>query len=210
MDNKVCHIFAAGDFEGEFSYTDSDIIIAADSGYLHLERMGITPHILMGDFDTLSKKPENCEILEFSPIKDYTDTALCIQEGKKRGFSNFVIYGAIGGKRIEHTIANLQEAINLSQNGFKITLTDGNQNISFITNSNAAFPASYNGFISVFAMTDECQGVCIKNLKYELNGAILASSTPLGVSNEFIGKDSEISVENGTLMIVYNTQKDIT
>lgn len=207
---KTCHIFAAGDFDGDFSYTDSDLIIAADAGYLHLKNMGIVPHILMGDFDTLSEMVENCEIIEFSPIKDYTDTALCIQEGKKRGYTDFVIYGAVGGKRIEHTLANIQNALSLSKNGFNITLTDGNHILTFITNSRISLSSAHKGFISVFAMTDECQGVCIKNLKYELKEAILTSSNPLGVSNEFIGKGAEICVKDGTLMIVYNKQKDIT
>ena len=57
--------------------------------------------------------------------------------------------------------------------------------------------------ISVFAHSDECKGVDIEGLKYELSGGIINNVFPLGVSNEFSGNKSRIFVAEGVLIVVY-------
>jgi len=75
--------------------------------------------------------------------------------------------------------------------------------ITAITNGCIAFNDRCKGHISVFSHSDTSMGVCVKGLKYKLADAVLSSSDPIGVSNEFIGGDSVVSVGNGTLMVVF-------
>ena len=57
--------------------------------------------------------------------------------------------------------------------------------------------------MSVFSYSAEASGVYLKGLKYELENGMLTNTNPIGVSNEFTGSDSIISVNNGTLIITF-------
>ena len=71
-----------------------------------------------------------------------------------------------------------------------------------IKDSEIEFPSKENGFISVFSLSDKSEGVTISGLKYEIENAELTNNFPLGVSNEYIGKPSKISVKKGILLII--------
>ena len=201
---KRCYIFAAGDFCGKFERENDSLIIAADAGYHHLERLGIMPDVLIGDFDTIGEIPTCVCTIKFPAEKDYTDTELAIIEGINRGYSDFVICGSIGGKRLEHTVANLALASSYAQKGYSILLTDGSYNVLALHNGKAEFDSSECGFVSVFALSGKASGVCEHGLKYSLKDGVLDSSNPtLCVSNEFCGRNSFISVEDGTIIIIW-------
>ena len=204
MNNKTCHIFAAGDFEGTFTSNKNDLIIAADAGYNHIKKLNIAPDVLLGDFDTIGEIPNHPDTIKFPAEKDYTDTELALIEGINRGYSKFIIYGAIGGKRLEHTIGNLSLAASYAEKNHDITLTDGNYFVKALHNSSINFSEKETGFISIFTISGVAKGVCIKGLKYPLSNATLDSSNPtLCVSNEFCNKDATISVTDGTIIIIW-------
>jgi len=203
MRKAICHIFAAGDYNGNFIKGSDDIVIAADAGYNHLVKLGIEPDILLGDFDTIGNIPSNLQnVIRFPTVKDYTDTHLAINEGVTRGYTSFAIYGAIGGKRLEHTIANLQLACDCVKKGYDIFLTNGETYVYPLHNSSIEFDAQQSGIISVFCMCDKASGVTIKGLKYELYDAVLTNNFPVGVSNEFIGNKAFVSVNDGTIIVM--------
>ena len=210
MNKKMCYIFAAGDFSGVFTPVGEHIIIAADAGYHHLEKLGIIPHVLVGDFDTIGSIPNHCDIVRFPAEKDFTDTELAIIEGIKRGCDCFTIYGAIGGKRLEHTLGNLALAASYANKVRDITLTDGSYMVKAIHNSSFEFTGTECGFISVFTISGKAEGVTVSNLKYSLTDGVLDSSNPtLCISNEFIcGKKASISVKNGTLLIIWQNNQN--
>ena len=203
MNKATCYIFAAGDFNGSFSKNDGDLIIAADSGYRHLEKLGVTPDILIGDFDTIDMMPDIEDTIRFPIEKDYTDSALAIDEAINRGYTDITLFGAVGGKRLEHTLANLQLLIKYTKKGINIRLSDGINNIIALCNSSISFSENHQGFISIFSHGDKAIGVTVSGLKYTLNNAVLSNDEPLGISNEFIGKKSTVSVKDGTLIIMY-------
>lgn len=208
MKQPICYIFAAGDFKGSINKQDDDLIIAADAGYHHLEKLNIVPDILLGDFDTIRCIPDHSNIKQFQKEKDYTDTELAIIEGINQGYGCFMVCGAIGGKRLEHTVANIFLASSYAKRGYDITLTDGQYIVKAIHNSTYKFSGNEKGFVSVFPAFGTAEGVTETGLKYSLEDAVLDSKNPtLGVSNEFTDQKACISVTDGTLLIIWKKTK---
>lgn len=106
------------------------------------------------------------------------------------------------GGRIDHTIANIQILAYLSPNSMQGFLFGKDSVITAITNRKVSFDKVPSGYISIFSYTPKSEGVYLQGLKYELENAVLTNTFPLGVSNEFIGKESSIAVDNGMLLIV--------
>lgn len=204
MEKNICYIFGAGEFDyNKIELKKGDYVIAADGGFNHLEKINIVPDMLLGDFDSIEGVVQNHKnIIKHPKEKDYTDLLLAVKEGLNLGFKTFVIYGAMGG-RIDHTLSNIQTLAFISKNGARGYLVGQCKVITAITNDKLVLKSRKNGYISVFSNTESSKGVCIKNLKYEIDDYELKSYLPRGVSNEFIDKESEISVREGTLIITW-------
>ena len=200
---KTCYIFGALDCcVTDFKPQKDDFIIAADGGYNTLKKLNIKPDLVVGDFDSLGSIPENENIIKHPVKKDDTDTLLAVKIGLEKGYKTFVIYGAIGG-RLDHTVATIQTATYVAENGGNAYIYDDNFTITCIKNSSINFKDSAKGYVSVFALSGVAKGVSIAGLLYELKEAEISPSFPIGVSNEFIGKESEISVKKGILTIIF-------
>ncbi len=203
---KVCYIFAAGEYDNilfDKAIIDSDFIIAADGGYSYLKQNNILPDLAVGDFDSLCFIPKDVEVIQHPCEKDDTDMALAVNEGFRRGYNCFVIYGGLGG-RLDHTLANIQTLQFIAKNNGRGFLCNKDTIVTSIYNNSIKFSRNNMGTVSIFCLDKVAKGVTIKGLKYEVCDAELNSSTPLGVSNEFINKEAEITVIDGCLTIIYN------
>lgn len=203
MKKGICYIVGAGEDYGlDFTPDAEDLVIAADGGLRYLEKAGIPADRVVGDFDTLGYRPDHPDVVELCPEKDDTDTNVCIKEGLAAGYDTFALYGCAGG-RIEHTIANLQLMTALAKKGCRVTLHGNGCVLTALACGTLKLPAREKGFVSVFSMTDRSEEVTIRGLKYEVENAVLENTFPLGVSNEFTGKEASVSVKNGVLIVVF-------
>lgn len=199
----ICHIAGAGEDYGlTFTPSPEDFVIAADAGFTLLKEKGIAINLVIGDFDTLRCQPLHPNVITLSPEKNDTDMRAAVREGLRAGYQVFHIYGGTGG-RIDHTLANLQLLAELSQNGCRGFLFHKDCVITAITDDSMHFSKRYSGYLSVLSHSAKSEGVYLKGLKYELENAVLENTYPLGVSNEFTGKESLVSVRKGTLLLVY-------
>ena len=198
-----CVVFCAGGFEGILEpLGPDDIVIAADGGLSHTRKLGLTPHIVLGDFDSLGYIPEGAEV---SPVeKDDTDTLLAVKRGLQLGAGEFLFYGSLDGPRLDHTVANFQTLRYLADHGASGTLVGLRQQVKLLRDGSMTFPAGTKGDISLFAFGGEAEGVTIRGLKYGLENGTLTPGFPLGVSNHFTGEEAEISVKKGDLLIIWN------
>ena len=204
----TCVIFCAGGFSGLAETIDStDLTIAADGGLLHVQQLGITPDVILGDFDSLGYVPEGSTV--FPVEKDDTDAMLAIRHGLKAGFRRFVLYGSLDGPRLDHTVANLQALQFLADRGATGYLVGNTQIATIVQNSTVAFPATAAGIVSAFCMGPDARDVTLEGLQYPLQNGTLSTGFPLGVSNHFIGQPSRITVKNGSVLVIYERQNGV-
>ena len=199
----ICYIVGAAPAEALPEVREGDFLIAADRGYDALRRAGIAPDLIMGDFDSLGYTPEGENVLPHSPIKDDTDLLLAIRWAMERGWRRFVIYGALGGNRLDQTVASFQTLRFLADHGAKGRLVGDGWNVALLQNAALRFPSTASGWLSLFVSGEEARGVTLRGLKYELTDAALTCGMPLGVSNEFLGCEARIAVADGALFVLW-------
>ena len=202
---KTCVIFCAGAFEGLVQPVEqTDYVIAADGGYTHVKALGLQPDAVLGDFDSLGYTPEGGQ--QFPVEKDDTDTMLAVRHGLKAGCTRFLIYGGLSGPRLDHTVANLQTLQFLADRGARGYLLGKDQCVTLVKNAQLRFPAGCRGYLSLFCMGADARGVTVRGLQYTLEKGVLQAGFPLGVSNQFIGQEASVTVEEGSLLVIYSTE----
>ena len=195
-----CIIFGAADFTQLIEpVTPEDYIIAADGGLRHTQALGLTPQEILGDFDSLGYIPQGATV--YPVEKDDTDMMLAIKEGLARGETEFHLYGGMGGRRTDHTIANLQCLLYLAEHGAQGWLYGDGEQFTAICGGEITLPAREKGIVSVFCMGADAQGVTIEGGQYTVHDAVLTASFPLGVSNHFVGNSVRVAVTRGSLLI---------
>ncbi len=202
-------IVGAGDFSKEFFQPKpGDTIIAADGGWLRLNRLGIQPDLAVGDFDSLGYVPQDVKVVRHSPVKDQTDLFLAAQEAIACGCDELMLFGGTGG-RLAHTLANLQMLSCLEKQGIAAYLTDDALTATALQNGTLTFDPICEGYLSAFAHGSAAYGVSLTGLKYPLSDAVLTPDFPLGVSNEFTGVPATVTVRQGTLLVLWNSRNRI-
>ena len=200
----ICYIIGAGDVsETDIIAKKEDFIICADAGYRYGDMLGREPDLVVGDFDSLGRIPETEKRIVLPCEKDDSDMAVCVEEGLKRGYREFVLFGALGGERIDHSIGNIQLLKYIASKGARGTIYHGNNVLTAFSDGELTFPEESKGYISVFSLSEESNGVTIKNLKYTTDNVSLYSHRVRGLSNEFIGRRASVSVREGILLTVY-------
>ncbi len=208
----LCAIIAGGDMNDASPLTSKELfndfkcVICADSGYKHAKRLGIVPDIIVGDFDSYDGElPQNAEIIRSVPEKDDTDTLMAVKKAIEIGCKTIFLFGALGGKRIEHTIANIQTMIYAHEQGCRIYIRSDDSILR--TQSAEDGEVKYNNnsngkYISVFALTESVDIEYMRGMKYPLENYRMVQSFPIGVSNEIIGKSACIKVKSGLALVI--------
>jgi thiamine pyrophosphokinase len=197
---SICYIVSAMPVDEKPPVTSDDMVIAADSGILHLKKWGIQPNLLIGDFDSLGFIPTDDSCLVYPKEKDDTDTLLAVRAGLERDFSTFVLLGCLGG-RLDHTLANLQTlAFLLDHFAFGILVGEGTLVLA-LRHKKLHLSSEHKGVISLFSAGDSAI-LSIRGLKYSIEKRELTCRYPYGVSNEFIGQSAEIEVVSGDVYVL--------
>lgn len=206
-----CLVIGAGDIAlTEIERQEGDLVIAVDGGYQYCGLLHLEPDYIIGDFDSVeeSRRAEIERLLEAEPDKvtvlpcekDDTDMLAALRLGLLKGCKEFFLYAGMGG-RLEHTLANIQCLTFLRRNEARGYLMDADCMVTVIENETVHFRPQ-EGLVSVFVLGERAEDVSIEGLKYPLDHVVLTNDFPVGVSNEFMGQESSITVGKGVLVII--------
>ena len=199
----TCVIFCAGECSSPaFPINSTDFLLAADGGLQHLQRLGLTPNGIIGDFDSLGYIPKDAKV--FPVEKDDTDAMLAVRQGLAMGYRKFFLYGGLDGPRLDHTVSNFQTLQFLADRGAVGYLIGEQYIVTVLKNGTMRMDPSATGIVSVFCMGADAHGVTLRGLKYPLENGTLSAGFPLGVSNHFVGEEAVFSVKDGSLLILYD------
>ncbi|MCL2106309.1 MAG: thiamine diphosphokinase [Oscillospiraceae bacterium] len=198
----TCYLIGAAPDAAPVVLEEGDYVIAADGGCDTVRKWGLLPDFVVGDFDSmLQPAPSGVTCKKVPAEKDDTDLALALREGLDRGYRRFELIGAAGG-RPDHTFANMQLLVKAASLGaFAVMRQDGFSTAALTENGSLKLRGS--GKVSVFSFGGQAKGVTLRGLKYPLVEAELTQDKPVGVSNEIVGGEAEISLENGVLLVFW-------
>ncbi|MBQ7347348.1 MAG: thiamine diphosphokinase [Clostridia bacterium] len=180
-----------------------DLIIAADAGLLNAQKFGLTPDILLGDFDSLGEPdvPQETELIRVPAEKDDTDTQLAVRVALERGAKEIVLIGGLEG-RLDHTLSSLAILEDLDKKHIHAHFTSGQNRARFLRNNSTLIPRGGFRYLSLIAADEQVKGVTVEGCKYPLKKAKLSRLCQYAVSNELTGNCALIDVHRGGLWII--------
>ena len=209
MERKKAFIYTGGTVFDEYVIEKpekGDLVIAADAGYLTAQKMGITPDVLLGDFDTLGVEniPEGIECLRVPAEKNDTDTQLAVSTAIERGAKEITIIGGVSG-RLDHTLSTLailEDLWERKNDRIYAILTDGKNRVRFLRNSGAILPRSQYRYFSLIAADELVKGVTLEGCKYPLKNGRISRRHQWAVSNEISGNCALVEISRGGAWVI--------
>jgi len=188
----------------------TDRLIAADGGLHHLQALGLRPHVLIGDLDSVeagqadAAQAAGARVERFSPRKDQTDLELAVRlavaEGAAQGGADILIFGALGA-RWDQTLANLLLLAHPDFRAVRLRLIDGAQQI-YLIRGKAVIEGQPGDTVSLISLQGDARGVTTHGLEYPLQNGRLAFGSTLGVSNVLLGSEATVTVDDGLVACV--------
>ena len=167
-------------------YIENSYIVCCDAGMRHAKKLGITPNVIVGDFDS---------------VKDETDMELGLDEAINAGCDEIIITAGIGS-RMDHTLANLQLLFNLLTKGIKAKIVNENNEV-WLIDKKTVIEGKAGDIVSLVPMTQEVKGVTTTGLEYPLNDdTLFFGSRLLAVSNVMLSEKAEVEIKSGYLYVM--------
>ncbi|GAX07816.1 thiamine pyrophosphokinase [Secundilactobacillus silagincola] len=183
--------------------------IGVDRGTLRLLKMGITPLVAIGDFDSLSAdelklvKSAVSDIRQAVPEKDETDTQLAVTVAlHEYQYDRLDIYGATGG-RLDHFLANFWMVLEprYRQYAPRIRFIDKQNTITFFAPGSYEIKKEPDKKYLAFVTLENVGHLTLPDEKYNLKDENV--TRPISyASNEFVGDTGHFSFDSGMVAVI--------
>jgi thiamine pyrophosphokinase len=188
-----------------------DLLVAADGGARHLTRMGLMPHVVIGDLDSLSSdevsvlRSGGVKIVRYPIEKDETDLELALLYAIEQGCQELRLVGALGG-RIDQALGNIFLLGLPDLEGVDVRLEDGSDEV-FLIRGSGQVEGQPGEIVSLLPLGGPARGVTTAGLQYPLRGETLWPERTRGISNVLLGERAEVQVDAGTLICVHTHER---
>ncbi len=180
-------------------------IIAVDGGLRIVHNLGLTPKIIIGDFDSIDMDllPLYHDIpkLRFQSEKNETDTELALAWCAQEGYGSIVICNDMQG-RFDHSAAIIQNLIELHQKAISATIYTGTQKIFFL-DPQTHINGKKGDLLSLIAYSEEIQLEDSENLQYSLKDLVIAKHQSRGISNVLTEDLATIKLRKGLALAIH-------
>ncbi len=182
-------------------------VICADGGANHAAALGVTPHLLIGDLDSVAPdlraalEAQGICVRAYPPNKDETDLELALLYAVEHGATDIVVLGALGG-RIDHELGNFLLLAHPRLVDVPIRFIEGRQTVSLIR-SRGVFCGAVGDLLSLLPIGGDAIGVTTYGLEYPLHDETLFFGPARGISNVFTDPRPEVRVRSGLLLAVH-------
>lgn len=204
---RTAVVISGGDplVAAEIAAVPSDaFVVAADSGIDRAAAAGISLHLAVGDFDSVSEAgyaradESGVELLRHGPRKDETDLELAMVKAIEATCDRLIVLG-LGGGRFDHHLASV---LLLADDRFAGVEVQGYVGASKFTviRSTCVLAGRAGDLVSLIPVNGPAVGVSTEGLEYPLVGETLHPSSPRGVSNVLVGEQATVSLEQGVLL----------
>ena len=195
---------------------EPDYCIAADSGLVMADKLGLTVDLLLGDYDSVDKKifekyNGNTKTITYPCEKDYTDTHLALKKAiekikklqdtsKDSTEDEIAIIGATG-TRYDHAFTNIFVLDESLEAGIRCAIYDKNNKIYLADKSfEIRKDKQFGDYLSFAPMTPEA-GLSLSGVKYPLDRYTLRQGESICQSNEITEMIAKVEIFTGKLVV---------
>ncbi len=186
---------------------EDDYLVAVDGGLRYIHGLGLTPHVLIGDLDSVEADlAENiaqrgCQVIRYPEDKDETDLELALGHVGEKGFRRICIVAALGG-RLDQTLANIFLLTQKTLHGIDIRLDDGIEEV-FVVHHSTIVEGQAGDLISLIPLSETVTKVRTSGLQYPLRDETLIREKTRGISNKMLTDRAQLEIGDGVLLCVH-------